>query len=335
MLFRRRLFVLYNCVLIGACLLFLYPILQANAPDGSDDIRNFTFSYQLTIDSLPSAATDLEIWIPFPLSDQYQQITRYEITSELPYEMYVDSAYGNNILYFKSSDRLPSSILVKIDYDVVRSENSSISKKTIDNQVSAEGGVNQYLSPNELIPIDGKISKEAEDVINPEMTTLEKVQALYNHLTETMRYDKTGDGWGNGDAIYACDYRKGNCTDIHSLFIGMARSLKIPARFVIGFPLPAQKSRSSIPGYHCWAEFYLDDRGWVPVDISEAIKHGEKKEYYFGCLDPNRISFTIGRDIVLQSGKNTRSLNYLIYPYVLVDGKPFADIDYSFDYKQM
>ena len=38
----------------------------------------------------------------------------------------------------------------------------------------------------------------------------------------------------------------------------MARAEKIPARFQIGFPLPADKHSAEIPGYHCWAEFYLD-----------------------------------------------------------------------------
>jgi transglutaminase-like putative cysteine protease len=44
-----------------------------------------------------------------------------------------------------------------------------------------------------------------------------------------MRYDKTGTGWGRGDVLYACDAKKGNCTDFHSLFIAMARSQGIPA----------------------------------------------------------------------------------------------------------
>jgi transglutaminase-like putative cysteine protease len=40
-------------------------------------------------------------------------------------------------------------------------------------------------------------------------------------------------------------------------------AVAIPARFQIGFPLPANKHSAEIPGYHCWAEFYLDSVGWV------------------------------------------------------------------------
>ena len=52
-------------------------------------------------------------------------------------------------------------------------------------------------------------------------------------------------------------------------------------------------------GYHCWSQFYLDGYGWVPVDASEAWKHQEKKDYFFGALDEDRVKFSEGRDLVL------------------------------------
>ena len=70
----------------------------------------------------------------------------------------------------------------------------------------------------------------------------------------------------------------------------MARSQGIPARFEIGFPLPpADKHASEIAGYHCWAEFFARNTGWVPVDISEAWKAKEKSSYFFGSIDANRV----------------------------------------------
>jgi len=54
-------------------------------------------------------------------------------------------------------------------------------------------------------------------------TPLAKARAIYNYVIATMRYDKSGTGWGNGDAIWACTAKRGNCTDFHSLFIGMMR----------------------------------------------------------------------------------------------------------------
>ena len=66
-----------------------------------------------------------------------------------------------------------------------------------------------------------------------------------------------------------------------------------------------------------------DSHGWIPVDISEADKHPEMKEYYFGNLTENRVTFTTGRDIDLVPRQASPSLNYFVYPYIEVDGKPW------------
>ncbi len=196
----------------------------------------------------------------------------------------------------------------------------------------SEANLARFLQPDSLVPINGKIAAEARSVVKDNMTDMQKIQALYDHLFETMKYDKTGTGWGHGDAIFACDARRGNCTDIHSLFIGMVRSIGIPARFIIGFPLPEGVSQGDIGGYHCWAEFYLKGHGWIPVDISEAIQHPDNKTYLFGHLDPNRVAFSKGRDIKIATESGVESLNYFVYPYVLVDGKPFTGVKTKFSF---
>ncbi len=147
-----------------------------------------------------------------------------------------------------------------------------------------------------------------------------------------MRYDKTGTGWGRGDVLYACDAKKGNCTDFHSLFIAMARSQGIPARFEIGFPLPAAKHASEIAGYHCWAEFFEPQHGWVPVDISEAWKNPVKKDYFFGSHDTERVQFSMGRDLKLTPQQAGDPLNYLVYPYVEVGDKSYPNVSNEFSF---
>ncbi|PYU05152.1 MAG: hypothetical protein DMG34_08945 [Acidobacteria bacterium] len=154
-------------------------------------------------------------------------------------------------------------------------------------------------------------------------TRLRKRGPSTTYVIATMRYDTSGTGWGNGDAIWACTAKCGNCTDFHSLFIGMMLAAGIPARFEIGFPLPADRHDGAVPGYHCWAEFYVEPYGWIAVDASEAWTHPDKKDYFFGAHDDNRLQFTVGRDIRLDPPQQGDPLNYLIYPYAL-DGKPFA-----------
>ena len=174
------------------------------------------------------------------------------------------------------------------------------------------------------MPLDGVIAELSAQETQGIQDPLQKARAIYNYVVATMRFDKSGIGWGNGDAIWAWTAKRGNCTDFHSLFIGMMRAAGIPARFEIGFPLPADQHDGAIPGYHCWAQFYLEPYGWIPVDASEAWKHPEKKNYFFGAHDDNRLQFTVGRDIRLDPPQQGDPLNYFIYPYAELDGKPFA-----------
>jgi hypothetical protein len=150
-----------------------------------------------------------------------------------------------------------------------------------------------------------------------------------------MRYDKTGEGWGRGDAVWACTSKRGNCTDFHSLFIGMMRSSGIPARFEIGFPLPEGKTEGDIAGYHCWAEFYLDGIGWVPVDVSEAWKNPAKRDFFFGAHCTNRVFFTYGRDIRLSPDQKGDPLNYFIYPYAETNGQPQKNLQTHFSFRDV
>jgi transglutaminase-like putative cysteine protease len=135
-----------------------------------------------------------------------------------------------------------------------------------------------------------------------------------------MTYRKDLDGWGRGDAAWACDSKGGNCSDFHSLFISLARSQGLPARFEMGFGLPVSAGQGEV-GYHCWARVKAGD-GWVPVDISEASKLGAKADDYFGKLPANRVLFSVGRDVTLEPKQEGGPLNFFINPYVEVGGQP-------------
>jgi transglutaminase-like putative cysteine protease len=182
------------------------------------------------------------------------------------------------------------------------------------------------------VPLTGRIAQVSANLAETDVTPLQQARVDYEYVTSVMKYDKSGTRWGRGDALYACDVRRGNCTDFHSLFIGLARARGIPARFTIGFPIGSAKS-GDVPGYHCWAEFYSGGV-WVPVDASEASKHPDRHDYYFGHLDAARVAFTMGRDLVLKPPQQGEPLNYLIYPYAEIDGAavPQKEIKTKFSY---
>src|SRR4029077_13646546 len=82
-----------------------------------------------------------------------------------------------------------------------------------------------------------------------------------------------------------------------------------------------------ITGYHCWAELYVDGRGWVPVDSSEAAKNPARRDYFFGRHDENRLEFSRGRHLALAPAQHGEKLNFFIHPYAEVDGRPHKAID--------
>ena len=89
------------------------------------------------------------------------------------------------------------------------------------------------LEPDRLVPLDGLIADLSRSETKNQEKPLDKARAVYKYVLSTMRYDKTGEGWGKGDAIFACNEKRGNCTDFHALFIGMMRAADVPARFEI------------------------------------------------------------------------------------------------------
>ncbi|NOX38729.1 MAG: transglutaminase domain-containing protein [Calditrichaeota bacterium] len=296
--------------------------------------RSFWFTYRVVVPELPEQSQRVDLWIPIPRSNAHQSIENIQISANLPYELHQDPKFGNRMAYFHARRDLPDSIRIELTFRVTRKTVQALKDGTANRELTPEER-REYLSPDSLVPINDRIYEEVRKAAPEDLPPLEKARAFYDYLVETMRYDKSGEGWGRGDAIYACDVRRGNCTDFHSLFISMARVAGIPARFIIGFPVPHTPDAGEIGGYHCWAEFYVPRKGWIPVDASEAHKHPDRRDFLFGGLDPDRVAFTLGRDIPLAPPVTSRKLNYFIYPYVLVDGHVFENYRTQFLYRNV
>ncbi|MEP9409911.1 MAG: transglutaminase domain-containing protein [Candidatus Brocadia sp.] len=319
--------------LIIVCAFFLGETEASDAPK----IRTFEFTYIATVDDIPEGIKQISIWLPYPKNDANQKITPLRISAPCPTSIYKDDKYGNFIFYFSVSNPKSRAIKVEMKFRVKRREYIRRDFDQVHIRLRNDSGpmLQQWLQPDRLVPIDDRIKKLAVEVIRGKTTDLEKARAIYDYTIANLTYDKSGTGWGRGDICYACDVRRGNCTDFHAVFIGFCRAVGIPAKFAIGFSLPSERGQGEIAGYHCWAEFYLKGYGWVPVDASEAYKDPAKKEYFFGAHDENRIQFTIGRDIVLNPPQNGKPLNYFIYPYVEVDEKPFLRVQYKFLFRDL
>ena len=305
-------------------------------PSLAQNERHFTFHYALTVKNV-SHGERVRVWIPLAHSDSFQEVKVTSKGGDLPLKQVQQPEYGNEVLYAEASNADKDEYKFSVDYDVVRKEHVVlVNGKPAGLAPSAKAPrveLARFLEPDRLVPITGVPAQLAEQETKGATTPLEKAKDIYEYVFRTMKYDKSGAGWGHGDTLWACDAKHGNCTDFHSVFISMARAEKIPARFQIGFPLPADKHSAEIPGYHCWAEFYLDSVGWVPVDISEAWKHQEKHDYFFGAHDVNRMQFTQGRDLKLAPAQEGPPLNYFIYPYVEIGGKEHPNVAIAFSFE--
>ena len=81
------------------------------------------------------------------------------------------------------------------------------------------------------------------------------------------------------------EHGSGVCQDFTHLMIGIARAMKIPARYVSGL-LHAQADK--VRGHtqtHAWAELYFPSRGWIGFDPTNVCG-----------IDENYVTVAFGRD---------------------------------------
>ena len=298
--------------------------------------RTVDVAYRFTIRDIPASAKQIVAWVPVPSSNARQCLKGFRVEGDWPHTIPTEPEYGNRFIRFDLSEAVPADgaeLAVAVTFRVNRKSYRALD--ATGKIVSAsQATLARFLAPDRLVPVGGEVAEEARRVAGAMEEPIARARRLYDHIVRSVTYDKSGEGWGRGDALYACNIRAGNCTDFHSLFISEARALGIPARFVMGLPLPERMSEGSIGGYHCWAEFYVEGRGWAPVDASEASKFPEKKEAFFGGLDANRVAFTVGRDIRIPQA-SAGPLNYVIYPHVEVDGGPHEKVETRFSFRDV
>jgi transglutaminase-like putative cysteine protease len=332
-------------LLIPAVILFLavtgFGLLVAAFRKGTVETRSsrsFAFTYVVHVPKLPVGNHTMRIWIPVPRTGAHQRITHIQIASPIHYGISNEPQFGNRSAYLSfNTARVRAPFDVSLKFDARRSK-YQIKLPEKDPAPSSDPfppAIARYLLPDHLIPTGGIIGEASRQQTAGISEPLAKARRIYDYVIRSMHYDHRGTGWGHGNAIFACTMHHGNCTDFHSLFIGMARSAGIPARFEIGFALPPDRNQGRIADYHCWAEFYIAGIGWVPVDAAWAWLDPARRNFYFGGIGPNRIRFTRGRDLVLVPQQSAGPLNYFVYPYAELDDKPYTGLAYHFSFRNL
>jgi len=196
-----------------------------------------------------------------------------------------------------------------------------------------------YTAPTDLIPTDGIVRTTALEITKGASTDVEKARAIYDWVVDnTFRDPKTrGCGWGDIKSMLESGNLGGKCGDLNAMFVGLARSVGVPARDIYGVRVaPSAYGYKSLgagspdvsKAQHCRADFFADGYGWVPVDPADVRKvileepPGKlavddakvlaARKRLFGSWEMNWLAYNTGHDIALP-GSSGPTLPYLMY----------------------
>ena len=302
------------------------PIVRGeDKPAAAPATRTFSFTYKVTVPKPAGGSKHLDAWVPTAIEDQLQKVSDLKVTvtsdgKDVAFEQTTEPEYGNKMVHVGVDN--PAA-------DLVISWTATITR-TID-EGQGTGPMNpRFTQPDNLVPLDGKAAALAKelgaDAKDADLAT--RAKKIYDEVLSTMVYDKVAPGYGKGDFNRACEIGKGNCTDFHAKFTGIARAGGIPVRFTMGVVVPSDPKAPAPSGYHCWAH-WNDGKAWKPVDISEAqkvvAKDAAKAQWFFGHLDADRFALSVGRDLTLAPKQAGKPLLFFPFAYVEVDGVEAID----------
>jgi transglutaminase-like putative cysteine protease len=210
-----------------------------------------------------------------------------------------------------------------------------------------------FTAPTELIPTDGIVRETATAVVKGARGDVQKARALYEWVVEnTFRDPKVrGCGWGDIKSMLETRNFGGKCGDLNAMFVGLARSVGVPARDVYGLRVARSAhgynslgvgSPNVTRAQHCRAEFFAQGHGWVPVDPADVRKvvleepPGKlaiddpkvvaARKRLFGSWEMNWLAYNMGHDIQLPNSSGPK-LPYLMYPNGETGGTRLDQLD--------
>lgn len=308
-----------------ACMFMPFSTMAAEQSSGTISME-FDLSHQTT-------GEEVELWIPYPLSDQDQLITNISIDGDYAESaIYSDQKYSTPILYARW-DKDAKSRKLTFSFHALRNE---VVKKDFPEKEGAwdPRDYEMYLTGTSLGPIDGEVKELADKIVKGKTTVYDKAKAIYDWTCENMYRDPKTVGCGPGDVCTLLITPGGKCTDIHSVYVALCRAVGVPAREVFGIRQGKKEVVDISKWQHCWAEFFLPGYGWVPVDPADVrkmmLKYNLKledqktkdyREYFWGAWDQYRVKLAVGRDLTLTPAQKGKPLNTFGYPYAEVGGK--------------
>ncbi|MEC5127108.1 transglutaminase domain-containing protein [Verrucomicrobiales bacterium BCK34] len=156
------------------------------------------------------------------------------------------------------------------------------------------------------------------DVAKQAVMLVRKVSDFADHYSK----DPSKPHCGIGSADDCMQNGGGCCTDLHSLFIALARARNIAARMQYGYRLlDSREGEEYDPGYRCWVEYFIPGAGWVPTDIVAADNASELNPYRWSSLGPYRVWLWRGRSFELSPKAASGPIDTMLCGWAEIDGK--------------
>lgn len=278
------------------------------------------------------------LWIPYPLSDEYQSLTDIKVEGNFNASGVYKDPVSGAIFYYAEWMPVKDKPYLEISFHVTLKSRKISSLSDSNDPIPAI--IKKYLKSTEWVP--SKDFKDlAKKITRGKKSILQKARAVYDWTVENTYRDPNVKGCGLALPGRTLNEQRGGgkCADISAVYVSIARAAGVPARDVYGLRLADPKTGDITSGFHCWAEFYLPGTGWVPVDPADVrkmmlvhdleLKDANKwREFFWGGDDLFRIVLEKdARGVVFQPGQKGSPLNYLMYPFGQVDDETLNYFD--------
>lgn len=228
--------------------------------------------------------------LPIPQSNEYQEVSNVKMSNGNVLE---DENYGNKICYYEADSFDMSSFTFSTEFDVTPiSMRIDLSKiKEIKPYDLSNYEVQRHLGDRgEYIQTSNPYIKNTGDSIwNKSKDVLDYARKCYEHVASKFKYIN-----GNFRTLaQTLSDGGGECGDLTTLVVNLLRYKNIPSRHIICLRLDR--------GYHVWADFYLEEYGWIPFDVT--YKNSNPSGDYFGYYDgacvvmSKDLDYTYGVDL--------------------------------------
>ena len=181
------------------------------------------------------------------------------------------------------------------------------------NGIEFDTGDCQGNLPKVYIDAEQKIESDAPDIIQlakqlaaSDSSVCEVSRDIYTYVGQTINYEVTTDDSG---ALWMLKNKIGDCTGFTESQIALSRALDIPARFIEGFVYLGDGEYYSNEIKHNWAEVYLPDNGWVPMDPTWGSIPGQE-DMFFAQAHSDRIILTYSRYLDALGGHHEYMIDY-------------------------